>query len=163
MSVAIPGSGSEVGGPMGDTYGAVLVRADGTGVADVLTALSSIRFSGWIAPPDAGWIVAIARPGGGVVATGRRGVLEVGQALAEQLATTVLAVRVLVDRQLVIGAWTSGEELGRYSSDPSSEPGADEAVLSDPLGEEHAAAFAAATIQAGSPSRRSTRASRSDS
>lgn len=145
MTLPIPGSGTEAGGgPIGDTYGAVLVRDDGGGGDDVLAALRGLRFSGWVAPPDGGWIVAIARPGGGVVATGRRGVLEVGGALAEQLATTVLAVRVLVDRQLVIAAWSAGEELGRYSSDPSREPGADETVLTDPMGEEYAAAFAAA-------------------
>lgn len=144
MTISLPGSGHEVGGPLGDTYGAVLVRADGTDVEGVLAALGAIRFSGWVAPPDDGWIVAIARPGGGVVATGRRGVLEVGEVLAGRLATTVLAVRVLVDRQLAIAAWTGGEELGRYSSDPSREPGADDDVLSDPIGEEHAGAFASA-------------------
>ena len=143
MTIPLPESHSEVGGPIGDTYAAVLVRADRS-FDDVLAALRGLRFSGWVAPADEGWIAAIARLGGAAVATGRRGVVELGAALAEELGTTVLAVRVLLDRQLVIVAWQAGEELGRYSSDPSREPGADDEVMSDPIGEEHAEAFATA-------------------
>jgi hypothetical protein len=143
MTVPLSGANSDVGGPIGHTYGAVLVRADHA-VSDVVAALRGIRFSGWVAPADQGWIVAVARLGGGTAAAGRRGIVEVGALLAAELATTVLAVRVLLDRQLVLAAWSAGDELGRYSSDPSREPGADETVLTDPLGEEYAEAFAAA-------------------
>jgi hypothetical protein len=45
---------------------------------------------------------------------------------------------------LLLAVWAGGEEAGRYVSDPSREPGADDDVLPDPLGAEHAAAFAAA-------------------
>jgi hypothetical protein len=140
------GGGAEVGGPAGDTYAAVVVRVDDEPSArhDVLAALRQIRFSGWLAPPEGGWLVAVAEPAAGSVAAGRRGVVGVGEWLAARLARTVLVVRVLADRQLVLAAWADGDELGRYVSDPSREPGADDDVLSEPLGAKQAAAFAAA-------------------
>jgi hypothetical protein len=55
----------------------------------------------------------------------------------------VLAIRVLIDRQLVLAAWVDGEELGRYVSDPSREPGAEKETLAEPLGLEYAEMFAA--------------------
>jgi hypothetical protein len=151
--------GAEVGGPAGYTYGAVIVAlteagAAGAGLTEVdpaevgsgggLAALREIRFSGWVARPVDGWQVAVAVSGDKVVAAGRRDVVGVGEALAARFAGTVLAVRVLVDRQLVLVAWSDGDEVGRYVSDPSREPGAADDVLSEPLGAEHAAAFAVA-------------------
>lgn len=131
-------------GPPGCTYAAVLVSAgDSTGAA-LPTALREIRFTGWLAPAQDGWLVAVAASGAGTVAAGRRGVAGLGEWLARRLGTTVLAVRVLTDRQLVLAAWTGDDEVGRYVSDPAREPDADEDVLPDPLGAEHADAFAAA-------------------
>ena len=135
------GPGAEVGGPAGFTYAAVLVRADRP---QVLAALREARFTGWLTLPENGWVVAVAAAGAGTVAAGRRGVAGLGEWLAGRLDGTVLAVRVLADRQLALAAWTGGDEIGRYVSDPSREPGADEDVLSGPLGAGHAAAFAAA-------------------
>jgi hypothetical protein len=134
--------GAEVGGPEGHTYAAVLVR--GAGRDDVLRALRALRFTGWVAPPDRDWVVAAAVPGTGPVAAGRRGVAGVAERLAADLDTTTLAARVRSDRQLLLAMWTGGDEVGRYLSDPSREPDADEDVLPDPVGAEHAAAFAAA-------------------
>jgi hypothetical protein len=134
----------EAGGPAGHTYGAVAVRLDRTAPAEVSAALRQIRFSGWLAPPEDGWLVAVARPGGGTVAAGRRGVAGVAEWLSARLPATVLAIRVLADRQLALVAWDGGEEAGRYVSDPAREPGADEDVLAEPYGAEHADAFAAA-------------------
>ena len=108
----------------------------------LLEVLRGIRFSGWIAPPRDGWIVVLGDPGDGVVADDRRGVIEVGAALAERLAAPVLAVRVRRDRQLGIVAWRDGEEVGRYCSDPSREPDADKDVLDQPVGAELAEALA---------------------
>jgi hypothetical protein len=139
------GPGAEAGGPAGHTYAAVLIRADGSSAhGDVLAALRQIRFSGWLGRPEDGWLVAVAAPAAGTVAAGRRGVLGVGAWLAGRLGGTVLALRVLADRQLLLAVFTGGEEAGRYVSDPSREPGADDDVLPDPLGAEHAAGFAAA-------------------
>ena len=116
-----------------------MVRA---GAEDVLTALRELRFSGWLAPPEAGWVVAVAASGDGTVATGRRGVAGVGEWLAARLAGPVLALRVVADRQLLLAVWADGGEVGRYVSDPSY--GLDDDTLPEPLGAEHAAAFAAA-------------------
>jgi hypothetical protein len=137
------GNGAEVGGPAGHTYAAVLVRA-GDRADDVLGALREIRFSGWLARPERGWSVAVAASGIRTVAAGRRGVAGVGEWLSDRLAVPVLAVRVLADRQLMLAAWTEGGEVGRYVSDPSREPGADDDLLAEPLGVEHAAGFALA-------------------
>jgi len=135
----------DVGGPTGYTYACVLVHLDGAWTrAEVLAALREIRFSGWVAQPQDGWLVAVTASGDASVAAGRRGVLGVGEWLADRLAATVLAVRVVADRQLLLVAWSDREEIGRYLSDPSHGLADDDDVLPDPLGVEHAAAFAAA-------------------
>jgi hypothetical protein len=136
-------------GPSGYTYAAVAVRlhADPSGGtrtgSDLLAAFREIRFNGWVAPAEQGWVLAVATPAAGSVATGRRGVLGVGEWLAQRLGATVVAVRVVEDRQLLLAMWADGDELGRYVSDPSYGLDRDD-VLSDPLGVEHAEAFAAA-------------------
>jgi hypothetical protein len=132
-------------GPSGYTYAAVAVRTGNTahGAVDLVAALREVRFSGWVAPPDDGWRFAVAASGDGTVAAGRRGVVGVGEWLAQRLGAPVLAFRVADDRQLVIVAWTDGDEVGRYVSDPSHGFPASDGVLSEPLGIEHAGAFAA--------------------
>src|SRR4051812_4780630 len=101
----------DVGGPSGYTYGRVLVRVDGVPggplrtPAEVLAALRGLGSSGWLAPPQDGWLVAVAAYGDGTVAAGRRGVVGVGGWLADRLAVTVVAVRVIADRQLLLAAW----------------------------------------------------------
>jgi hypothetical protein len=135
--VATGGRGA--GGPVGYTYAAVVAKAT---AEDVLTALREVRFSGWLVPPQADWVVAVAASGAGTVASDRRGVVGVGEWLAARLAGPVLAIRVVGDRQLLLAVWTDGEEIGRYVSDPSY--GQDDDTLPDPLGSEHADAFAAA-------------------
>jgi hypothetical protein len=131
--------GESAGGQVGYTYAVVPVRAT---AGEVLTGLRELRFSGWLAPPEAGWVVAVAASGAGTVASGRRGVVGVGESLAARLAGAVLAIRVVADRQLLLVVWTEGQEVGRYVSDPSY--GLDDDTLPEPLGAEHAAAFAAA-------------------
>src|SRR5439155_9449040 len=143
--------GGEVAGPSGYTYGAVVVRSD-AGRADVLAALREVRFSGWLGRPADGWLVAVAAHGNATVAARRRGVLGVGAWLADRLAdqpadrpgTTVLAVRVVADRQLVLAVWVGRDEVGRDVSYPAPGTDEDDDILPDPLGVEHAAAFAAA-------------------
>ena len=117
--------------PPGASYAAVLARG-----GEVLPVLREVRFTGWVAPPEDGWVVVACGPG--TVASGRRGVVEVGAALAG----TVLAVRVLGDRQLVLVGWAAGEEIGRYVSDPSY--GAEPDVLPEPIGASSAGPFAVA-------------------
>jgi len=120
----------------------VLVRA---AFADVLAGLREVRFTGWLAPPEDGWVVAAASTR--TVAAGRRGIVGVGAALADRLAAVVLAVRVVDDRQLALVGWEGGAEIGRYLSDPSW--GADDDVLPDPLGVAGAGDLAAACGRAG--------------
>jgi hypothetical protein len=133
----------EAAGPAGYTYSAVLLRVDQrAGVGDQLLAtLREVRFSGWVAPAEAGWAVVVPA-GAGTVASGRRGVVGVGEALAMRLGTGTLAVRVLDDLQLVLVGWASGREVARYVSDPSREPGVTEDVLPHPFGSAGSAAVA---------------------
>ncbi|GAA2041196.1 hypothetical protein GCM10009819_28640 [Agromyces tropicus] len=144
MALPVPGVPAESDEPGGDTYAALLVRASAASRDAVQAALGDLAYTGWLAPPADGWVVAIAVPGDGAIASGRRGALETAAALAARLSAPTFALRVRLDRQLVIGAWEGDDELGRYSSDPSREPGADEEVLDEPFGTEHAAAFARA-------------------
>ena len=146
MTYAIPGSTPDGGGPIGETYGAAVVRVGDPSL--VVDALRGIRFTGWVGPAESGWVVALGDPGDGTVATGRSGVLEVGAALAAALHTVVVVARVRLDRQLVLAAFRGPDELGRYSSDPSREPGAADDVLAEPYGVEHAEAFAEAAGRA---------------
>ena len=150
MTFPVNGRGGNLGGPSGYTYAGVVVRLDGVPSGrpctrtDVLAALREVRFSGWLGQPEDGWLVAVAARGDETVAAGRRGVVGVGEWLADRLAATVLAVRVLGDRQLLLALWADREEVGRYVSDPSYGLAADDDTLPDPLGVKHAAAFAAA-------------------
>lgn len=146
MVFPVSNASEQVGGPTGYTYAAVAVRSvDGSPTRrELRAALREIRFSGWLSRPEDGWLIAVAASGGGTVASRRRGVVGVAEWLAERFGVPVLAVRVLADRQLLLAVWADGDEIGRYVSDPSREPGADDDILPDPLGAEHAAAFAVA-------------------
>ncbi|WP_430645210.1 hypothetical protein [Agromyces sp. GXS1127] len=144
MTLPVPGVPADSEPPGGESYAAVLVPAGAAPWEEVLAALGELGFTGWLAPPAEDWVVALAVPGDGTVASGRRGVLETAAALAATLDAVAVAIRVRLDRQLVLAAWSGGEELGRYSSDPSHEPGADEDVLDEPFGADHAFAFATA-------------------
>jgi hypothetical protein len=131
-------------GPLGYTYGAVLVRLGGSTRDAVLDALREIRFTGWVGRDEDGWVVAVPASGDGAVATGRLGVVDVGDRLAQTFTATVVAVRVVRDRQLLLVGWDDGAEVGRYVSDPSYGLPADDDTLPDPIGAEHAEAFAVA-------------------
>jgi len=128
-------------GPAGYSFGAVIVRTDAR--EPVLARLRDIGFSGWVAPPEDGWLVVLPESAEAAVAADRRGVVEVGEALAGT-APTVLALRVLHDRQLALVVWAEGQEVARYVSDPSREPGAGADVLDDPSGVEGTEAVAEA-------------------
>ncbi|WP_314501853.1 hypothetical protein [uncultured Microbacterium sp.] len=138
----VSASSAQVGGPDGHSYGGVILPERDAALPGLLDSLAGIRFSGWIAPSQDGWTVVLGDPGAGVVADARRGIIEVGALLAARVPGPVLAVRVREDRQLALVAWRSAEEVARYCSDPSREPGADREVLSEPVGAEYAGAFA---------------------
>lgn len=138
----MPSSDAQVGGPDGHSYGAVIVPAGDATRDALLQALGEVRFTGWIALPREGSIVVLGDPGDGVVADGRRGIIEVAGVVAKRVRGPVLAVRVRQDRQLALVAWRAGEEVARYCSDPSREPGADAEVLAEPVGAEYAGVLA---------------------
>jgi hypothetical protein len=137
-----PPSPSTESEPEGETYGAVILPSGALKPDALLEALRDIRFSGWIAPSRDGWMVLLGDPGDGVVADDKRGVIEAAAELARRTSSPVIAVRVRRDRQLAIVAWRAGEELGRYCSDPSREPGADKEVLDQPVGADLGASLA---------------------
>jgi hypothetical protein len=140
------GAVGEMGEPSGYTYAAVVIRVDDPPRTrdDVLAALRELRFSGWVGQPEDGWLAAVPASGDGTVAAGRRGVAGVGEWLADRFGGTVVALRVVRDRQLLVAMWAEGEEVGRYLSDPSFGLGPGDDTLPDTYGVEHAAAFAAA-------------------
>lgn len=141
--MAIPsGPGWEVGGPDGYSYGAVILP-DAAEQA-VAARLRVIRFSGWSTPPADGRLVLLGHPGAGVVAGGRRGIVEVGEVLAEATPGPVLAARVRRDRQLGLVAWVDGVEIIRYDSNPTLDHGTESDVVDAPVGAEDAPALAAA-------------------
>lgn len=133
-------TGAERDGPPGYTYAAIVLRPQG----GLLAALREIRFSGWLAPPEDGWQIVVPASGAGTVAAGRRGVAGVAEWLATRMIGPVLALRVVLDRQLALVVWADGEETGRYISDPSKEPAVDDDLLDEPVGAEAAYAIAAA-------------------
>jgi hypothetical protein len=137
-------SPSEFDAPAGDTYGIVLISARDEAFSIAVGSLRSARFSGWVAPPRDGWLVVVGDPGAGVVADGRRGMIEVGRLLAGAQIGPVLAVVVRRDRQLGLVAWREGAEVARYCSDPSQDPEADKDVLSSPVGSDAGEALAVA-------------------
>ncbi|WES64554.1 hypothetical protein P0L94_00450 [Microbacter sp. GSS18] len=144
--MAIPpvgGLSGAVGGPSGYSYGAVAVAGGADAVPALARTLSEIRFTGWIVPPREGWIIVLG--GAGVVASGRRGIIEVGGELAARSPGPVFAFRVRHDRQLGVVAWDHGAEVGRFCSDPSREPHADDDVLAEPVGIGAAGAFGQVT------------------
>jgi hypothetical protein len=110
----------------------------------VLAALRRLRFTGWVAPPDGNWVVAVPARPDGTVAARRRGVLDLGAEVATALRVPVLAARVVRDRQLVLAGWQDGQEIGRYISDPAFDHDGRAELLSEPLGVEDAGALAAA-------------------
>lgn len=138
----MPAPQSEIGGPDGHSYGALLVPGDADTAAGIMEVLRGVRFTGWVAPAREGWVVVIGDPGDGVVADDRRGIVEVGALLSDRVPGSLLAGRVRHDRQLGLVAWHAGEERARYCSDPSREAGADEDVLTEPVGVEAAEVFA---------------------
>lgn len=109
----------------------------------VLEALRDSRFTGWVGGDEGGWLAAVPEDGAGAVASGRRGVVDLAAHLAASLGAAVVALRVVADRQLLVAVFDGAEEVGRYVSDPSVGKPSDDDTLPDPIGAEHAAAFAA--------------------
>lgn len=129
-------------GPSGYSYAGVILRLGARSRDDVLDALHDLRFTGWVGPHEGEWLIMACSPG--TVASGRRGVVQIGTWLADRFQASAVAVQVIDDRQLLLVFWDEGREAGRYISDPSYGLDEDDDTLPDPLGAERAADFAAA-------------------
>ena len=132
MTYPLPPSGAA---RPGASYALVAVRGPSP-----LPVLRELRFSGWLAAAGP-WHVVVASAVDRPVASGRRGVVGVGAALAAT-AATVLAIRVVDERQLLLVLWSDGTEAGRYDSMPDYDGSAD--AYGDPAGVDLAPALAAA-------------------
>jgi hypothetical protein len=154
MTFPVGGNPSDIGGPAGHSYAAIVVRLGapeptaGCAPADVENELRQLRFTGWLAQPEDGWLPLIPAEATGAVAAGGRGLIGVGECLAGRFGVPVFAFRVLSDRQLLILAWVDGAEIGRYVSDPSQDHSDRANILNQPIGVNFAAAFAAAAGRA---------------
>lgn len=125
----------------GLSYSGVFVRADRT---DLLESLAVQRFTGWVGPQEARWVLLVPERAAGRVATGGLDVRGLARELARTLVTVALAARIERDRVLRLDAWEGEHELGSYLSDRSVDaPDPDEA-FPEPEGAEYAEDFAAA-------------------
>lgn len=143
--------GTDVDRPEGLTYAALLARADREAVVDVLAAE---RFSGWVGPVDAGWVVAVPETALGHVAARRQHVEEVAGTLSSALGAPVVVVIVTRDELLQLWAWDGAAVVAEYVSDPSvADPDDETAAWSGPTGVHQAPALAALAGRPGAADR----------
>jgi hypothetical protein len=126
--------------PAGYSYAALLVRADREAV---LRELSAARFSGWIGPQEADWVVAVPARRRQGVKVGKENLEALAAAVAQRFDDVVVAVSVHDERVLRLAMWQGGRHLGSYLSNPAYKA-ADDDASPEPEGVEHVAAFAAA-------------------
>lgn len=98
----------------GHSYDGLLVRA---GRAALVERLRQLRFTGWIGPQEACWLVVVAAATRGAVAGQGRCLDHLAAELADSCDAAVLAVSVRADRALALALWNGPEEIGRYWSD----------------------------------------------
>lgn len=121
---------TEVGGPSGLTYAVLVTRLAHDELLEILT---SERFSGWVAPTEDGWTVAVPESPLGHVASHRRRLPELAEAISDRTDAVVASVVVVKDELLRLWAGRGGAQLVDYVSDPS--VGAQDAPLElDPFG-----------------------------
>lgn len=96
------------------SYGVLLTSA---GTEEVVSALAAARFTGWVAPGQDGWCVAIAEHPLGMVAAGRRGLPALAADLSGVLGTATIAVVIRRERLLTLTAYDGGAALVSYLSD----------------------------------------------
>jgi len=121
---------TEVGGPNGLTYAVLVTRLAHDELLEILT---SERFSGWVAPTEDGWTVAVPESPVGHVASRRRRLPELAEAISDRTDAVVASVVVVKDELLRLWAGRGGAQLVDYVSDPS--VGAEDAPLElDPFG-----------------------------
>jgi hypothetical protein len=133
--------GDSIGGPTGFTYSGIFVAAERSAV---LAALAELRYTGWVGPQEGRWVVLVPSKVHGAVAGEKRTAPDVAQALSATAGAPALAALVEHDKLLLMWAYSAGEAVGTYVSDPTvARPWDDEASI-EPEGSEHAPAIAAA-------------------
>ncbi|OZB48288.1 MAG: hypothetical protein B7X40_07530 [Cellulomonas sp. 14-74-6] len=121
---------TEVGGPNGLTYAVLVTRLAHDELLEILTAE---RFSGWVGPTEDGWTVAVPESPLGHVASHRRRLPELAEAISDRTDAVVASVVVVKDALLRLWAGRGGGQLVDYVSDPS--VGAEDVPLElDPFG-----------------------------
>jgi hypothetical protein len=129
------------GGPAGSTYAGIY--AIGPREA-VVTALSDLRFTGYVGPQEGPWVVLVCLRVRGAVAGDKMTSAQVARALSAASGGAAFTVVVLDDRMLNIEAFGSGERVLTYYSDPTVEFPYNDELTPEPMGAENAPAFAAA-------------------
>lgn len=132
--------GDTIGGPTGFTYSGIFTRGTRE---DVLGALATMRFSGWVGPQEGDWVVAVPTRTHGAVAGEKMRAPDVARALAAMAGSASFAVTVEHDKLLRLWAYDDATEIGEYLSDPTVAYPYDDEVGPDPDGAEHAPAIAA--------------------
>jgi hypothetical protein len=130
--------------PAGYSYAGLLVRAER---GDLLGHLAGVRFSGWVGPQEAGWVVAVPARSRRPAAQRAARLQVLGADVATRLSAVTLAVFVHEDRVLRLSMWSGPDELGHYLSDPAygvPDEDVDDEVIPGPQGFEHADSFATA-------------------
>lgn len=133
--------GEAIGGPSGFTYTGIFTRGSRE---DVLATLTALRFSGWVGPQEADWVVAVPTRAHGAVAGDKMRPDDVARALAAAVRSASLAVTVDDDRLLRMWSFDGDADLGDYLSDPTVAFPYDDEVGPDPIGADNAPGIAAA-------------------
>ncbi len=134
-----PDGGS--GGPVGSTYAGIYTLAPREAV---VTALSELRFSGYVGPQEGPWVVLVCLRVRGAVAGDKMTSADVARALSAASGGVAFTVVVVDDKMLNIEAFTSGEPVLRYYSDPTVAFPYNDALMPEPMGVEDTPALAAA-------------------
>lgn len=102
-------------GSAGFSYSGVYIAATRD---HVLACLGELRFTGYVGPQEADWVLAIAGNPLGKVARGKRRIADVARDLATTLETVTLAVEVDKDARLRMWGFDGVDELPGYDSNP---------------------------------------------
>jgi hypothetical protein len=130
-----------LGGPAGSSYCGIFSTAP---LETFVTSLTRMRFSGWVGPQEDGWVVAVPSRVRGAVAGNKMTGPEVARAVSADDGGTAFCAIVLGDALLQLQAYTAGDVLLTYYSDPTVLDPTNDELMSDPMGADDAPALARA-------------------
>lgn len=129
------------GGPAGATYGGIYTTSPREAF---VTSLAALRFSGWVGPQQGDWVVAVPTRVRGAVAGRKMTAADVARAVSAEGGGTAFCALVVSDKLLQIQAYTAGEPILAYYSDPTLFDPYNDELTSDPMGARDAPALAQA-------------------